>query len=48
MKKFRFTYWLGSITTEAYIKAENKDKALEMFRKLKGNKKIADIECDDD
>lgn len=44
MKRFRFEYWFGSCITEVYIKAENRQKALERFRDLKGDKRIISIE----
>jgi hypothetical protein len=44
MKRFRIEYWFNSCITEIYIKAENKQKALERFRELKGEKKIVSIE----
>ena len=44
MKTYRFYYWFGSITTECYIKAENKEKAKEKFKELKGVRPILSIE----
>lgn len=44
MQKFRFVYWFGSITTEAYYKGENVEAALKIFREVHGNKKIYKIE----
>jgi hypothetical protein len=48
MKTYRFVYWFNVVITELYIKAENKEKAIEIFRKRKGNRKIVNIECYDD
>lgn len=49
MKTYRFLYWFNAVmTTEAYIKAENEEKAIEIFKKRKGDRKIINIECCDD
>ena len=49
MKTFRFVYWFNAVmVTEVCIKVENKEKAIEIFRKRKGNRKIVNIECCDD
>lgn len=46
MKVFRFVYWFNALMkTEVYINAENVEKAIETFRKRKGNRKIENIEC---
>lgn len=44
MKKFRIMYWFNSCTTECYVKADDEAKALEKFKKLKGEKQIISIE----
>lgn len=44
MKKYRIVYWFNSCTTECYIKADNKNEALEKFKELKGEKRIINIE----
>ena len=44
MKKFRIMYWFNSCVTECYVRADNEQKALENFKKIKGEKKIVSIE----
>lgn len=41
---WRIVYWLGSITTEVYIKASTKDEAISIFEKQKGKDRIITIE----
>lgn len=44
MKRFRFVYYFGSIMTECYYKAENKEQAIIKFRKEHGDSVIKNIE----
>jgi hypothetical protein len=44
MKKWRIVYWLGSITTEVFIKADSKEAAIAEFEKSKGKDRIVNIE----
>ena len=44
MKLFRIVYWFGSVTTERYIKAHNKDEAIAKFAELSNEKKVVKIE----
>lgn len=44
MKKFRITYWLGSIRTSVIVKALNKQDALSKFHRRKGIKTVVSIE----
>ena len=39
MKKWRIVYWFGSITTEAFVKADSKEEAIAEFEKSKGKGK---------
>lgn len=50
MKKWRIFYWLGSMTTEMYIKADSKEDAIAKFEILTGRGKdyILNIEEVDD
>ena len=36
MKIYRIVYWLGSITTEAFVKADSKEGAIAEFEKAMG------------
>ena len=40
MKTFRFLYWLDSILTDCYVKADNEQEALEKFKELPGERII--------
>lgn len=44
MKKYRFVYWFGSITTECYINANSQEEAIELFKEKKGDMHIVNIE----
>ncbi len=45
IKKWRIFYWLGSMTTEMFVKADSKEKAIAEFEKRKGGKdRIINIE----
>ena len=44
MKTFRFVYWFGSCITEWYVKANNKEEALEKFQERKGDRTVVNIE----
>ena len=44
MKKFKIVYWAGLCEIEIHIRADNRQKALERFRDLKGDKRIISIE----
>lgn len=39
MKKYRIMYWLGSVATDCYIKANSKQDALMAFKRRKGRDK---------
>ena len=44
MKIYRIVYWLGSITTEAFVKADSKEGAIAEFEKNKGKDIILNSE----
>jgi hypothetical protein len=46
MKKWRIVYWLGSMMTETFVKADSKEAAIAEFEKRKGKDKdsIVNIE----
>ena len=45
MKKWRIVYWLGSMMTETFVKADSKEMAIAEFEKRKGGKdRIINIE----
>jgi hypothetical protein len=45
MKEYRIIYWFNAnIKTEIYIKAKNKEDAIKLFEKQKGNSRIVNIE----
>ena len=44
MKTYRIFYWLGSMTTEHYVKADSAEEAEKKFKALKGEKDIINIE----
>lgn len=45
MKEYRIIYWFNAnIKTEIYIKAKNKQDAIKLFEKQKGNSRIVNVE----
>ena len=48
MKKWRIVYWLGSMTTETFIKADSEETAIAEFEKNKGNGKDRIISIEED
>lgn len=44
MKTFRIYYWLGSCTTERYVKARSKSEAVRLFSKQTNPENIINIE----
>lgn len=42
--RWRIVYWLGSITSEGFVKATSKDEAIAIFEKEKGKDRIISIE----
>jgi hypothetical protein len=41
--KYRIIYWLGSMTTEYVVKANNEEEAVKKFKEVKGDKNIIEI-----
>lgn len=41
--KYRILYWLGSMTTEYVVKANNEEEAVKKFKEVKGDKNIIEI-----
>lgn len=44
MRKFRFVYWLGSMTTECYVSGHDEREAEDNFRKTHGDMQIFSVE----
>lgn len=45
MKKWRIVYWLGSMMTDMFVKADSKEAAIAEFEERKGSKdRIINIE----
>ena len=44
MKKWRIVYWLGSMMTETFVRADSRETAIVEFEKDKGKDRIISIE----